>query len=48
MEITLNVEGDLIGVNSSYETALIVKDGKNFLYPIKSITLELEDSPREI
>ena len=48
MEITLNIEGDLVGVNSSYETALIVKDGKNFLYPIKSLTLELEDSPREI
>lgn len=48
MKVNLNVEGDLLGVNSSYETALIVKDGKNFLYPIKSLTLELEDSPEEI
>lgn len=48
MEITLNIEGELVGINGYKETALILRNHKTYLYPIKSITLELENSPKEI
>lgn len=48
MEITLNIEGEVVGINAYKETVLILRNHKTYLYPIKSLTFELEDSPREI
>lgn len=48
MKVTLNIEGELVGINGYKETVLILRNHKTYLYPIKSLTLELEDSPEEI
>lgn len=48
MKVSLNVEGEIVGINAYKETVLILRDHKTYLYHIKSLTLELEDSPREI
>ena len=48
MEITLNIEGKVVGINTYKETVLILRNHKTYLYPIKSLTLELENSPEEV
>ena len=41
MKITLNVEGEIVGINYQEGTVLILKDHKFHKYPINRLTIEI-------
>lgn len=41
MEIALNIEGEVVGINYQEGTILILKDHKFHKYPINRLTIEV-------
>lgn len=41
MEITLNIEGEVVGINYQEGTLLILEDHKFHKYPINRLTIEV-------